>query len=98
MTPEEICMEQVVQALSRLTSILDDARMASTYGAIQERVIRAGGPSDVPGASKLADLATVDLQDVHNDICKVWKKVYRMQNTAERLEELARLRGAVRHA
>lgn len=97
MTPEEICMEQTVQALSRLAGILDDARKASTYGAIQERVIRAGGPRDVPDASELADLATLSLGEVHIDICNVWEKVHRMLVTAERLEELARLRGVADH-
>lgn len=98
MTPEEICMEQTVHALSRLLNCLDEAKKNSTYGAIQERVIRARGPADVLNASKLAELATADLQDVHDDICKVWAKVYRMLDTAEQLEELARLRGVADHA
>ena len=97
MTPEEICMEQVVQALAHLANVLDDARKASTYGAIQVRVLRAGGPRNVPDASKLADLATIDLNAVHLDILKVQDKVAHMLSTAERLEELARLRGVAGH-
>ena len=96
MTREEICMEQTVHALSRLLNTLDDASKVSTYAAIQERVIRAGGPSDL-GGSRLVDLATADLQEVHDGICRVLRKVRHMLDTAENLEELARLRGVADH-